>query len=176
MSWAVRSCARASRRRRWRRSHSPYTRWARGQLGHRPALPQVRDGLLVEGLGGVVGGEQRPGPGEQPERQRGAGRGRPLGEPTERGLGKAGLAAACGGLDHVGQHVSAEVGAIVLIDGERALQRRPVVAQAELEHCQAILDPDVLCAAASIDHLARDRRRDPAGVHLATAPGELVQL
>ena len=40
----------------------------------------------VKGLGVVVAGEQRPGPSEQPERQRRTGRGRPLGEPAERGL------------------------------------------------------------------------------------------
>ena len=85
-----------------------------GQLGSGPALLQVRDGLRVEGLGVVVAGEQRPGPGEQPERQRGAGRGRPLGEPPERGLGYPGLAAACGGLHQVGQHNSGERGIVVL--------------------------------------------------------------
>ena len=54
-----------------------------GELGSGPALPQVLDGLLIKGLGGVVAGEQGPGSGEQPERLRGAGRQRPLGEPTE---------------------------------------------------------------------------------------------
>ena len=76
-----------------------------GELGYRPALPQVLDGLLIKVLGVGVAGEQRPGPGEQPERQRGAGRQRPLSEPPERGLGQPGLAAACGGLDQLWQHL-----------------------------------------------------------------------
>ena len=87
-----------------------------GQLGYRPALLQVPDGLLVQQLGVGVAGEQRPGPGEQPERQRGAGRGRPLGEPPERGPGYPGLAAARGGLDQVGQHVRAGERGIVVIN------------------------------------------------------------
>ena len=74
-----------------------------GELGHRPALIQMSDGLVIEGLRVGVAGEQRPGTGEQPERQRGAGRERPLGKPTERGFSQPGLAAARGGHDQVGQ-------------------------------------------------------------------------
>ena len=101
---------------------------------------------------------------------------RPLGEPPERGLGRPGLPAACGGLDQVGQHLSAEERGIVFINAERGLQRRLVVAQAELEHGQAILGEDALCTAAGAGRLAGDGSRDPARVRLATAPGQLVHL
>ena len=66
ISCAVRSCWRASRRRRWRRSHSPYTRWARASWGLARHCPRCPMASLVEGLGVGVAGEQRPGPGEQP--------------------------------------------------------------------------------------------------------------
>src|SRR5271165_4038585 len=147
-----------------------------GQLGYRPALPQVPDGLGVQGLGVGVAGQQRPGPGEQPERQRGAGRGRPLREPPERGTGYPGLPAARGGLDQVGQHVRAGERVIVGENAEHTLERRLVVAQAELEHSQAKLDPVVLSAAAGAGRLTGDRGRDPARVRLPTAPGELERL
>ena len=62
-----------------------------GELWRRPAPPQVLDSLRIKRLGVAVGGEQRPGPGEQPERQRGVGRERPLGEPPERGIWPARL-------------------------------------------------------------------------------------
>ena len=99
----------------------------------------------------------------------------PLGEPFERSLGQLGLAAACGGLHEVGQYKSGVWG-IVVLSAEHALQRRLVIAQAELQYGQAILDPDALCTAAPAGRLAGDRRRDPARVRLAAAPGQLVRF
>ena len=146
-----------------------------GQLGSGEALLQVRDGLGVEVLGIVVASQQRLRPGEQPERPRGTGRGRPFGEPPERGLGQPGLTAARGGLHQVVQHNSGERG-IVLLNAEHTMQRRLVVAQAELEHHQAILGPDALRAAAAAGRLAGDSGRHPARVRIAAAPGQLVHF
>src|SRR5208282_5537968 len=92
------------------------------------------------------------------------------------GVSRSGLPAARGGLDQVGQRESAEERGIVVINAERALQCRLVVAQAELEHGQAVLDPAALSAAAGGGRLAGDRGRDPARVRLAAAPGELERL
>ena len=147
-----------------------------GQLGCGAALRQVPDGLPIEGLGVGVAGEQRPGPGEQPERLRRAGGERSLGEPPERRVSQPGLAAACGGLEQVGQRESAEERGIVVINFERALQRPLIIALAELEHGQAILNPVALSAAAGAGRLAGDSGRDAARVRLATAPDELERL
>ena len=70
-----------------------------GELGRRGALLQVPDGLLVKVLRVAVVGEQRPGPGEQPERQLGSGRERPVGEPRDSRMRQLGLAASRGRLD-----------------------------------------------------------------------------
>ena len=82
-------------------------------------------------LGVIVVGEQRLGPGEQPERQRGSACDCPLGEAPEPGFSQPGLAAAYSSLDQVGQYVGAHVGVIVFVDVKGALQGRLVVAQPE---------------------------------------------
>src|SRR5271166_3230506 len=65
---------------------------------------------------------------------------------------------------------------IVLINAERVLECRLVVAQAEFEHGQAILGKNVLYTTVGVGRLAGDRGRDPARVRLAPAPGQLVCL
>jgi hypothetical protein len=103
-------------------------------------------GLFITVLRVAVVGEQRSGPGEQPERQLGSGRERPVGEPRDRRMRQPGLAASRGRLDQVGQHAGAYRRGIGVVDGQRGPERRLVIAQAELEHGQAVLDENVLCA------------------------------
>ena len=59
ISSAVRSCSRASSRRRSRRSHSPYRRWARARSSAKARAGEPFDRLAIEALGGVAVAEQR---------------------------------------------------------------------------------------------------------------------
>ena len=117
ISCAMRSCSRAFAAAALAAQPFAVHQVSAGELRSGPALPQVPDGLGVELLGIVVAASSARDRASSPSAS---------GVPTaaarsasaraERGLGHPGLAAAPRGLNQVGQHLSAHVGDIVLVD------------------------------------------------------------